>query len=85
MHLVRNLRLNQAHVLVLLRLPSHRLPFPQGTLRMCSLGLPDALLQQVHQSLAPAHLDEQLKALKYRIQRQTLAVKRHREQGGHAC
>ena len=55
------------------------------------LGLPDALLQQVHQSLAPpqkpaasklrqlAHLDEQLKALKNRIQRQTLAVERHRE------
>ena len=57
------------------------------------LGLPDALLQQVHQSLAPpqklaasklrqlAHLDEQLKALKNRIQRHTLAVERHREQG----
>ena len=57
------------------------------------LGLPDALLQQVHQSLSPpqkpatsklrqlAHLDEQLKALKNRIQRQTLAVERHREQG----
>ena len=57
------------------------------------LGLPDALLQQVHQSLALpqkpaasklrqlAHLDEQLKALKNRIQRQTLAVERHREQG----
>ena len=57
------------------------------------LGLPDALLQQVHQSLSPpqksftsrhrqlAHLDEQLKALKNRIQRQNLAVERHREQG----
>ena len=57
------------------------------------LGLPDALLQQVHQSHTPpqkpaasklrqlAHLDEQLKALKNRIQRQTLAVERHREQG----
>ena len=57
------------------------------------LGLPDTLLQQVHQSLSPpqkpaasklrqlAHLDEQLKALKNRIQRQTLAVERHREQG----
>ena len=57
------------------------------------LGLPDALLQQVHQSLSPpqkpftsrhrqlAHLDEQLKALKSRIQRQNLAVERHREQG----
>ena len=57
------------------------------------LGLPDALLQQVHQSLSPpqkpvtsklrqlAHLDEQLKALKNRIQRHTVAVERHREQG----
>ena len=35
-HLVRNLRLNRAHVLLLLRLPSRRLPFPQGTLRLCS-------------------------------------------------
>ena len=57
------------------------------------LGLSDTLLQQVQQSLAPpqkpatsklrqlAHLDEQLKALKSRIQRQSLAVERHREQG----
>ena len=47
----------------------------------------------MHQSLSPpqkpftsrhrqlAHLDEQLKALKNRIQRQNLAVERHREQG----
>ena len=57
------------------------------------LGISDALLLRVQQSLVPpqkpaasklrqlAHLDEQLKALKTRIQRQTLAVDRHREQG----
>ena len=57
------------------------------------LGLSDTLLQQVQQSLAVrqkpaasklrqlAHLDGQLKSLKSRIQRQTLAVERHREQG----
>ena len=57
------------------------------------LGLPDALFQQVHQSLTPApkpftskhrqlaHLEEQVKALKNRIQRQNLALERHREQG----
>ena len=57
------------------------------------LGFRMLFLQQVHQSLSPpqkpvtsklrqlAHLDEQLKALKNRIQRQTLAVERHREQG----
>ena len=56
------------------------------------LGISDALLQQVQQShVSPqkpaasklrelAHLEEQLKALKTRIQRQTLAVDRHREQ-----
>ena len=97
-NLVRNLRLNRAHLLLLLRLPRRRLPFPQGHAQavlkaLKGLGLPDALLQQVHQSLAPpqkpaasklrqlAHLDEQLKALKNRIQRQTLTVERHREQG----
>ena len=58
------------------------------------LGISDALLQQVQQSVVHpqrpaasklgqlAHWDEQLKALKNRIQRQTLAVDRHREQGG---
>ena len=97
-HLARSLRLNRAHALLLLRLPSRQLPFLQGMLRLCfealkGLGLPDAHLQQVHQSLSPpqkpaasklrqlAHLDEQLKALKNRIQRQNLAVERHREQG----
>ena len=35
-HLVRSLRLNGAHDLLLLRLPSRGLPFPQGTLSLCS-------------------------------------------------
>ena len=95
--LVPNLRLSRAHDVLLRRPPSRRTPSPghaQAVLKaLKGLGLSDALLQQVHQSLASpqkfaasklrqlAHLDEQLKALKSRIQKQTLAVERHREQG----